>query len=99
VSSEADLLAICKADQGAWVPAHHGIGSFATTYSHRFVAAAHALYSMYRKQEGSTSMALVELSKKFKASGIRSCRGGEMTLSRVEYLHEQHLRKYTPPRP
>lgn len=44
---EAQLLAMCKQFQGEYLPAHHGRGSFATTYSWEFINASCALYRIY----------------------------------------------------
>jgi hypothetical protein len=93
--SEAELLAICRDKQGQYVPVGHGSGSWATSYSYEFIAAAWELHSLYAKKSRHT--ALWALSRAFRTNGIRSCRGGEMTPERVEYLYKTHLQSFVPP--
>jgi hypothetical protein len=94
MKSEAELLAVCKAKQGQYLPVGHGSGSWATSYSYEFIAAAWELHSLYAKK--SRHLALWSLSQAFRKSGIRSCRGSEMTLARVEYLYKTHLQSFVP---
>lgn len=94
--SEADLLAVCKAKQGQYLPAGHGSGSWATSYSHEFIAAAWELHSLYAGKNRHSALWL--LSRAFRGNGIRSCRGAEMTPERVEYLYKTHLHDFVPPR-
>jgi hypothetical protein len=96
MKSEAELLAICRDKQGQYVPVGHGSGSWATSYSYEFIAAAWELHALYAKKNRHT--ALWALSRAFKENGIRSCRGAEMTIARVEYLHNTHLRSFVPSR-
>ena len=42
-----ELLDICKKSQGEYRLAHHGSGSWATTYSNEFVAASIELYNIF----------------------------------------------------
>lgn len=84
------LLAICKEKSGEYLPAHHGKGSWATTYSTEFVIAAAELWRLYKKN--SYFHPAVEMSRDFQSKEIRSCRGATMTVVRVEYLYNAHLR-------
>lgn len=95
MKSEAELLTICRDKQGQYVPAGHGSGSWATSYGYEFIAAAWELHSLYA--ENGRRTALWSLSRAFRANGIRSCRGAEMTIKRVEYLYKTHLKEFSPP--
>lgn len=83
------LLAICKKMQGQYIPAHHGPGSWATTYSTQFIDAACSLY-LVLKRSGSHSP-LYDLARFFRESGIQSCRGANFSSDRIEYLYNSHL--------
>jgi hypothetical protein len=74
------------------VPGDHGPGSWATTYSHDFVDAASRLFILYRSR--GHQKALSHLASVFRFNGISSCRGSTMTLARVEYLFDAHLRRH-----
>ncbi len=89
---QADLLAICKQHSGEYLPGHHGRGSWATTYSTKFVSAATDLCVIYRaagsasKNETITSLYLV-----LREGKIQSCRGGVFTPAATKYLYEHHI--------
>ena len=89
---ENALLEMCKAKQGQYLPIWHGPGSWATTYSAEFRSAAKELYSLYR-EKGGHYQALRTMSERFRNAGIRSCRGCDMDINRVEYLFKVHLRR------
>jgi len=84
-----ELLDICKSKQGEYLPSNHGSGSWATTYSNEFVDASCDLYMIFERAGALEPMS--DLSKLFRESGIRSCRGSEFILERVEYLYSSHL--------
>jgi len=83
------LIDICKSKQGKYLPSNHGSGSWATTYSNEFVDASCDLYVIF-KRTGSLDP-ISDLSKLFRKSGVRSCRGSEFIWERVEYLYSSHL--------
>jgi len=87
---EAELIEICKAKQGEYLLPGSGSGSWSTTYSDEFIDAATELYYLYEKAGYYPE---VPMSWKFKESGIRSCRGAEMTLEKVRYLCKTHILK------
>jgi DNA-directed RNA polymerase subunit RPC12/RpoP len=84
-----ELISICKSAQGEYLPAYHGSGSWATTYSNDFINASCELYLILKKS-GSCNP-IDELSGVFKDAGIRSCRGSVFLKTRVEYLYSSHL--------
>jgi len=84
------LVEKCKSKQGEYLPAHHGSGSWATTYSTEFINSACELYILFQDLELGDPLYL--LSIKFRSAGIRSCRGAEFHIDRVEYLYKTHLR-------
>jgi len=86
---EEQLLHTCVMHSGEYTPGHHGSGSWATTYSNQFILASSQLMMLYRAA-GAYSYE-TELSKAFRQRSIRSCRGAEMTISRVRYLIQEHL--------
>lgn len=88
---EAELLAICKSKQGEYLLAHHGRGSWATTYSNEFIAASKELCELYKA--AGEYFPQYALSMRFREVGIRSCRGAEMTFERVDYLYNTHLKE------
>ncbi|MCK0152930.1 hypothetical protein MWU49_04390 [Alcanivorax sp. S6407] len=83
------LIKICKAHQGEYLEPHHGIGSWATTYSENFLNAAAEIVFLYRKS--GHPWPLIGFSKLMMGHGIRSCRGKEMNFDRAEYLYNIHL--------
>jgi hypothetical protein len=85
---ESELLLICKARQGAYLPGGSPRTSWATTYGDEFVAAASELYLLYAR---SGRVPVNEMSRAFRREGIRTCRGAEMTVSRVSYLISMHI--------
>lgn len=87
---EASLIEICKAKQGAYLLPGSGSGSWSTTYSNEFIDAAIELYNLYEKAGYYPE---VSMSWKFRESGIKSCRGAEMTIDKVQYLCKTHLLK------
>jgi hypothetical protein len=89
VQRETQLLDICKTNQGEFLLAGSGSGSWATTYSNEFIAAAADLYSLYKENGSSYPQFL--LSQRFRDAGIRSCRGAAMNIDKVEYLLKAHV--------
>ncbi|EBA04041.1 hypothetical protein RB2150_06058 [Rhodobacterales bacterium HTCC2150] len=83
-------LDICKSKSGEYLPAGHGKGSWATTYSNEFVAASAKLWLLHNKN--GSSYPQYAMARDFQSLGIRSCRGATMTAARVEYLYKSHLR-------
>ena len=84
------LVKKCNSKQGGYLPAHHGFGSWATTYSTEFINSACELYILFQEIEFGDPLYL--LSIKFRTAGIRSCRGSEFCIDRVEYLYKTDLR-------
>ncbi|MDF1724977.1 MAG: hypothetical protein P1U59_10670 [Alcanivorax sp.] len=83
------LIQICKAHQGEYLEPHHGIGSWATTYSENFLDAAAEIIFLYGKS--GHPWPLIGFSKLMMGHGIRSCRGKELNFDRAEYLYNTHL--------
>ena len=84
-----DLIDICKKYQGEALPSHHGSGSWATTYSTRFVNASVKMYKILKDngcQDTCEHMALL-----FRHNSIKSCRGSVFTDERFFYFYRQHL--------
>lgn len=87
-----ELIEICKKYQGEYIPGGHGPGSWATTYSNEFIAAAAKMFLIFKKARyGVWTDAIYDLADSFKDAGIRSCRGSTMNFDRVNYLYETHL--------
>lgn len=84
------LIAECKSTQGEYVESHHGSGSWATTYSTELINCACELYLLYKSLD--LCDPLILLSRQFCSAGIRSCRGAEFDMERVEYLYVTHMR-------
>jgi len=84
------LIEKCKSKQGEYLPSHHGSGSWATTYSIEFINSACELYFIF--QDLNLGDPLYLLSNQFRSAGVRSCRGAEFNLDRIEYLYTTHLR-------
>lgn len=84
------LIAECKLTQGAYLESHHGSGSWATTYSNEFINSACELYLLYKSF--GLGDPLIFLSRQFCSAGIRSCRGAEFDIARLEYLYSTHMR-------
>lgn len=85
------LLDVCKSHSGEYRPAHHGSGSWATTYSDDFIEAAAELWQI--SQTAGLLYPQFQMSKDFKASGISTCRYSDFSVQRVEYLYKAHLKK------
>lgn len=85
-----ELIDICKKHQRQYLESHHGPGSWATTYSNEFIAAAAELFSIL-KQSRSFSP-ITKMSQYFKENNIRSCRGTAMNIDKVEYLYKAHIK-------
>lgn len=83
-----ELIKICKESQGEYLGAGHGPGSWATTYSLKFIYAAAELYCIF---DSNGYAAIDELSSCFKKEGILSCRRTTMSFSKVQYLYQTHL--------
>jgi hypothetical protein len=84
------LLVFCKENSGEYRPAHHGKGSFATTYSNEFIDASAKLWKLHEKN--GSFYPQYAMSRDFLSLGIRSCRGSAMNAARVEYLYKTHLK-------
>tara|TARA_B110000091_G_C13528839_1_gene355521 strand:- start:306 stop:620 length:315 start_codon:yes stop_codon:yes gene_type:complete len=85
-----ELIDICKKHQGEHLDAHHGSGSWATSYSNFFIDAASEMYVIYKKS-GSLNP-IFKLSQDFQKAKIRSCRGSVMCSDKVQYLYKSHLK-------
>ena len=83
------LIKICRETQGEYLPAHHGSGSWATTYSEPFIQAVKELGILYR--EAGYRWPVGQISEELKNAEVRSCRGKEMTSERFRYLWETHI--------
>lgn len=81
--TEIELLEYCKAHSGEYLAAHHPSTSFATQYSDQFVAAAAELVIRFNQNPYDV---VGYLHSAFERAHVRSCRGGPMTKSKVEYL-------------
>ena len=79
----------CRETQGEFLPAHHGSGSWATTYSDPFIQAVKELGKLY--SEAGYRWPMGQVSEELKNAGVRSCRGKEMTWERVRYLWDTHI--------
>lgn len=88
---ELGLLETCRRTQGERLLPGSGSGSWATTYSDDFIAAAAELFSLYQSKSHGASYPIARLSQRFEDFGIKSCRGAVMSISRVEYLYKTHL--------
>lgn len=86
---ERELLAICKSKQGEYHLASHPKTSWATMYGSDFVTAAAELYDLYSK--GGSVIPRHAMSRAFIAAGIKSCRGSEMNVQRVDYLIKTYI--------
>ena len=84
-----ELLQICDEKQGEYLPAHHGPGSWATTYSNEFIEAVRELGSLY--QQAGCDWPQLTISRDLRERGIKTCRGATMTLDRLQYLWETHI--------
>lgn len=84
------LLAICKNNSGEYLPAHHGKGSWATTYSNKFIDASVELWKLHIKN--GAYFPQYAMARDFQSEGIHSCRYVTMTSERVEYLYKVHIR-------
>ncbi len=85
-----ELLSNCKEKQGEYLPSHHGSGSWATTYSNEFITSAAKIYLILKKNK--SIYPLEDLSCLFINAAILSCRRSSMSVERVEYLYNTHLR-------
>jgi hypothetical protein len=92
VAEIAELMASCKKSQGQYIPALHGSGSWATTYSNEFIAVSSKLYVLLETFQGVDPVH--ELADLFQNNGIRSCRGSTMRSDKVEYLYMTPLRTH-----
>ena len=89
-----ELVSACKASQGEYRYAHHGSGSWATTYSDQFIDASLEIYTLFSSP--GIFKPVIKLSELFIEAGILSCRGATMDMDKVEYLYEKHLKKKIP---
>ena len=85
----AQLIEICKEHQGEHLDSHHGSGSWATSYSVRFIDASEELYSILEKS--GDGWPIYTMSRYFKDAGILSCRRRVMSIDKVEYLYNKYL--------
>lgn len=85
-----ELINVCKEHQGEYRHAHHGPGTWATTYSNEFINSSSQLYKLF--YESGLFIPTHKLSECFIEADIRSCRGAIMNIDRVEYLYETHLK-------
>lgn len=85
------LLETCRSEQGEYLPTSHGPGSWATTYSSKFLDASSELFIILMKSKNYSPVGL--LAKLFRENNIKSCRGAEMSYERAEYLYRTHLAK------
>lgn len=90
-AERSKLMGICRENSGEYLPAHHGKGSWATTYSNEFIDASAKLWKLHTKNGAHYPQ--YAMARDFQSEGIRSCRGATMTAARVEYLFETHLKK------
>lgn len=86
----ADLLSVCKNNSGEYLPSHHSINSWATTYSTDFLDASAELYLLIEKSRSSD--VLYDMMRIYNYNNIRSCRGGRFNISKVNYLYDSHLK-------
>lgn len=85
-----ELIETCKKYQGEYLDAHHGPGSWATSYSNQFIDAAAELCNIFIKS--GIRWPVIYLSKYLSEAGIRSCRGQKMSIEKAEYLYNTHLK-------
>lgn len=85
------LIDICKRTQGEYIGVDHGPGSWATSYSNEFISAVSELYNLFIESGlGLPSLMLSDLLMKH---GVRSCRGSDMNVDRVQYLIKTYIEK------
>lgn len=83
------LLKICADFSGEYLLAHHGKGSFATTYSNEFIEAATTLWKI--SLAAGLAFPQSQMSKDFMVANITTCRGAKFTIERVDYLYQNHI--------
>ncbi|WP_145984919.1 hypothetical protein [Geobacter sulfurreducens] len=88
---EAEFIEQCRTYQGERLLPGSGSGSWATTYADEFIDAATALYLLYKNM--GVRSPLASIAAMFREAGIKSCRGAEMSIVKVEYLYKTHLLK------
>lgn len=100
-----ELLGVCSRSQGQYLMPEHGRGSWATTYSDEFVAAATKIYQIFRSAKKAPpfpadassryqlSMVFDLMADAFYSRNIRSCRGSSMDRDTVRYLWEAHIHR------
>ena len=84
------LIETCRDKQGPYRYAHHGSGSWATTYSDEFIAAATGLVEVYREAKVVWGPVYC-ISHDLREAGVLSCRRSPMTLRITQYLWDTHI--------
>jgi hypothetical protein len=84
-----ELLEACKRSQGEYLGADHGKGSWATSYSNKFIKASLELYAIFKSS--SIGDPVYMLSDIFKIHEIKSCRGSIMSIDKAEYLVKTYV--------
>lgn len=85
-----ELTKECIKYQGEYRLSHHGKGSWATTYSEEFIAAAAEIYMIFKR--AGYRDPIFWLSNHFIDADILSCRGAMMDSSRTKYLYHAHIK-------
>ena len=84
------LIETCREKQGPYRYAHHGSGSWATTYSEDFLAAVTGLVAVYREAQVVWGLVYC-ISHDLREAGVLSCRGSPMTIQITQYLWDTHI--------
>lgn len=91
-NNEKALLDYCKKFSGSYINNINATyAPFATTYSNEFCDASSDLIRLYKRYQ--INDPINELAERFQENKIRTCRGHDMTISRVQYLYKNHLIK------
>lgn len=98
-------VAVCRRTQGEYRFAHHGPGSWATTYGDEFLDAATEIFRLYHATEKEPpippgrgtryilTMMFDWIASLFRSANVRSCRGASMDRETVRYLYEVHVHR------
>ena len=84
------LVEKCWEKQGPYRLAHHGLGSWATTYSDEFLAAVADLVKVYREAQV-VWCPVYCISHDFWEAGVLSCLKSPMTIRNTQYLWDTHI--------
>ena len=84
-----ELIAICLANSGEYVPSGHPLSTFATTYSDPFVQAAAGLYKIAKELR--PDHPTLELYKILRDANVPPCRGGRISYDQVQYLVKRRI--------